>query len=375
MEEEAPGVLQPGQVIKPVMEEENAKALALKLFGLTVTSIKELNSYDDRNFLIQVESDSTNPHITAGRADGYVLKVTNTLDSKNAGVMAAQNEMMLFLHARGIRVPKPERNVTGSHLIFAEISGDKAGEAGGENIVRLLTFLPGKILYQVPYTAQLFFEGGAFVARMDNELKDFTNEALRQRRFIWSLESAPGLSKFLFAVNEGRRQLVEEVLEAWQKIVVPLLPTLERGFIHGDPNEQNIIVSATDEDPSTYHIDGLIDFGDIHHSCYVFELAIIIMYLMLEVRIMSPNEVAGHILAGYITQRAVTEDEWSILKVCIAARFAQSLVLGAYSYMQDPGNEYLLTSAARGWEVLDSFWQTPEDQLLAQWKSTLKSYQ
>lgn len=368
-------MLQPGQVIKPVMEEENAKALALKLFGLTVTSIKELNSYDDRNFLIQVESDSTNPHITAGRADGYVLKVTNTLDSKNAGVMAAQNEMMLFLHARGIRVPKPERNVTGSHLIFAEISGDKAGEAGGENIVRLLTFLPGKILYQVPYTAQLFFEGGAFVARMDNELKDFTNEALRQRRFIWSLESAPGLSKFLFAVNEGRRQLVEEVLEAWQKIVVPLLPTLERGFIHGDPNEQNIIVSATDEDPSTYHIDGLIDFGDIHHSCYVFELAIIIMYLMLEVRIMSPNEVAGHILAGYITQRAVTEDEWSILKVCIAARFAQSLVLGAYSYMQDPGNEYLLTSAARGWEVLDSFWQTPEDQLLAQWKSTLKSYQ
>lgn len=45
------------------------------------------------------------------------------------------------------------------------------GEAGGENIVRLLTFLPGKILHQVPYTAQLFFEGGALVARIDNELK------------------------------------------------------------------------------------------------------------------------------------------------------------------------------------------------------------
>lgn len=45
-----------------------------------------------------------------------------------------------------------------------------AGEEG-ENLVRLLTFLPGKILSQVPYTAQLFFELGALVARVDNELR------------------------------------------------------------------------------------------------------------------------------------------------------------------------------------------------------------
>lgn len=53
-QEDAPGVLQPGQVIRPVMDEENAKTLARKLFGLTVTSIKELNSYDDKNFHLQV---------------------------------------------------------------------------------------------------------------------------------------------------------------------------------------------------------------------------------------------------------------------------------------------------------------------------------
>lgn len=53
---------------------------------------------------------------------------------------------------------------------------------------------------------------------------------MKQRRLIWCLESAPELSKFLFAVkDEGRRRLVEEVLEAWQTTVVPLLPTLERG--------------------------------------------------------------------------------------------------------------------------------------------------
>ena len=45
------------------------------------------------------------------------------------------------------------------------------GEVGGENIVRLLTFMPGKILHQVPYTASLLYEIGTFVGKMNNELK------------------------------------------------------------------------------------------------------------------------------------------------------------------------------------------------------------
>lgn len=371
-----PNMLQPGQVIRPVVGETTAAKLVLKLFGLTVSSIKELNSYDDRNFLIQVEGVCQNPHIKELCPGGYILKITNSLDSKNSKIMEAQVEMMLFLHSRGFNVPKPEKNVTGSYLVHANISDDKAGEMGGENIVRLLTFIPGKILHQVPYTPQLLYESGAFVARMDNELKDFNFEPLKERHFVWSMDSVPQVSKFLFAVkDEKRKKVVEEVLQAWQEKIVPLLPVLERGYIHGDYNEQNILVNATPEDPSTYHIDGVIDFGDIQHSCFLFELAITIMYQMVDIKTMPPNEVAGHILAGYLTHRTVSEDEWSILKECVAARFAQSLVLGAYSYLQDPGNEYLLLTAVQGWKVLDSFWYTPKEQLLDQWRSTLKGYQ
>lgn len=87
--------------------------------------------------------------------------------------------------------------------------------------------------------------------------------------------------------------------------------------MHGDYNEQNTIVSATQEDPSTYHIDGVIDFGDIQYSCLVFELAICITYQMVDVKIMHPNEVAGHTLAGYLTHRTIPEDEWGILKVSV----------------------------------------------------------
>ncbi|KAG0724731.1 Hydroxylysine kinase [Chionoecetes opilio] len=368
--------LQPGLVIRPKVSEEEAATLVRKIFGLTVSSIKELNSYIDRNFYIEVEEGSKNPHIKELCPDGYVLKIINHLDSKKSEMIAAQVEMMCFLHSRGFKVPKPEKNVTGSHIIYAKISGDQVGEVGGEHIVRLLTFIPGKILCQVPYTAQLFYEGGVHVARLDNVLKDFTNEALNQMRYVWRMENVPQLSEFLFAVkDEQRRKLVDDVLLAWQEKVVPLLPGLERGYIHGDLNEQNIIVYSREGDPSTYHIDGLIDFGHNQHSCYLFELVIFIMYVMLDVKAMSPNEVAGHVLAGYLTHRTFLDNEWDILKECIAARFAQSLVLGAYSYVQDPGNQYLLVTATRGWAVLDTFWDTPKEQLISQWRNTLKGYQ
>ncbi|MPD04351.1 Hydroxylysine kinase [Portunus trituberculatus] len=101
------GVLQPGQVIRPVLGKEAPTMLALKLFGLTV------------------EGESSNPHIKEPSPDGYVLKVTNSLDSKKSKIMAAQVEMMLFLHSRGFKVSKPEKNVHGSHLIYAKISGDE----------------------------------------------------------------------------------------------------------------------------------------------------------------------------------------------------------------------------------------------------------
>ena len=69
------------------------------------------------------------------------------------------------------------------------------------------------------------------------------------------------------------------------------------GVIHGDYNEQNIIVTQ-EENVSESKIIGLIDFGDMSHSCYVFEAAITIMYMMVESRIVDPLDVGGYVLAG-----------------------------------------------------------------------------
>ena len=52
--DEQPILLKPGQQIKPYVPVELVHSLAQNLFNLEVTSVKELNSYDDRNFYIKV---------------------------------------------------------------------------------------------------------------------------------------------------------------------------------------------------------------------------------------------------------------------------------------------------------------------------------
>lgn len=47
-------LLKPGQQIKPYVPNEVIHQLVKKLYNLEVLSMKELNSYDDKNFHIQV---------------------------------------------------------------------------------------------------------------------------------------------------------------------------------------------------------------------------------------------------------------------------------------------------------------------------------
>ena len=123
-----------------------------------------------------------------------------------------------------------------------------------------------------------------------------------------------------------------------------------------------------------YDIHAVIDFNDSIDSYYVFEAATIIMYMMVESSVIDPMKVGGHILPGYLSQQPLTDVEFDALKVCIAGRYAQSLVMGAYSYSLDPGNEYLLVTAKNGWPQLKRLWHISREELYEQWKETIQTY-
>lgn len=60
------------------------------------------------------------------------------------------------------------------------------------------------------------------------------------------------------------------------------------------------------------------------------------------------------------------------MKVCVAARLCQSLVMGAYSHSLDPGNDYVLFTSKIGWDILTRLWETPDIEEL--WFTTADNY-
>lgn len=91
-------LLEPGVNIKPIVSLSEVKVFATNIYGLHCENVIELNGYDDKNFKLQVcESNVDNPYIKTVCQDGYVLKIMNSLDSKNLAVVEAQNKLMSFL--------------------------------------------------------------------------------------------------------------------------------------------------------------------------------------------------------------------------------------------------------------------------------------
>lgn len=74
--------LQPGQTIRPQVDCEKAVQLVETLYSLKVLEVRQLDSYDDRNFHVQVSPERhSNPHVDQIWPHGYVLKVMNSIDS------------------------------------------------------------------------------------------------------------------------------------------------------------------------------------------------------------------------------------------------------------------------------------------------------
>lgn len=67
------------------------------------------------------------------------------------------------------------------------------------------------------------------------------------------------------------------------------------------------------------------------------------------------------ILRGFHSTYPLTDVERKHLRLLVAARLSCSATLGAYSYQQNPENEYLLLHAEPAWKTLELVWGTSEN--------------
>ncbi|KAG8594681.1 hypothetical protein GDO81_001293 [Engystomops pustulosus] len=149
------------------------------------------------------------------------------------------------------------------------------------------------------------------------------------------------------------------------------------GINHGDLNDHNLLVEkiniSNENNGNEYRISGILDFGDMSSGYYVFEVAITIMYMMIEST--DPLPVGGYVLAGYESIIPLKDEEKEALFTLVCCRFAQSLVMARYSVLHCPENEeYLMITAKTGWKHLMTLLDMGKEVIEKIWGNTARSY-
>jgi hydroxylysine kinase len=162
----------------------------------------------------------------------------------------------------------------------------------------------------------------------------------------WDLAHLAQLEVFVPAVaDEEKRALVRLFLDRYRTQVTPLLDTLPRSVCQNDANDHNIIVGG-----EPLRVQGVIDFGDIVHTLRIHELGICIAYALLDKEDLVGT--AASIIQGYTEHQQLLPAERALLHTLAASRICQSVIMSSYSFSLNPGNTYLLVTAAPGWRAL-----------------------
>ena len=236
----------------------------------TVKLVRELESYDDRNYWVEI---SGTP---------YLVKVHNGVESKDfirlwkeesaheRSVIHLQNALMEHLCSHGISTSKPvkpdPKTNPGSALPTAAtihalpVVSEKHSPC--DLVVRLLHWVPGSTMESKKLLPlETLVDVGRFLGNLSNKLNLLDADTLpaSKRYHQWDGRNTSDLKNFTqYIKDDGKRAMVESILNAFQEEIIGsgVSESFEKALIHGDFNDANVLV---DDD---FMISGVLDFGD-----------------------------------------------------------------------------------------------------------------
>jgi 4-aminobutyrate aminotransferase-like enzyme/Ser/Thr protein kinase RdoA (MazF antagonist) len=324
-------VLPEGRAAHPLTETD-AVLIARRLYGLEA-EVQPLPGEFDDNFRLTVPG-------------GLSLVLKAMHPARERGLVELQCAALGHLAERAPHLPLPR--------VVPTLGGEAwtfvPGPGGTPRLVWMLSWLPGTTLAEArPRRPELLRELGRLLGEMDEALLDFEHpEAARD--FKWDLSRARWIRGALDHIGDpARRGLVERTLARYEAEVVPALPRLRRGVIHGDANDHNVLVGAPHA-PSRA-VTGLLDFGDMHHGLLVAEPAVAAAYALLGQA--DPLAAAAAVAAGYHAALPLEEPEIALLWPLIGARLAVSVTSSAGRASEAAVDPYVTVSEAPAWEALE----------------------
>lgn len=259
--------------------------------------------------------------------DRFVLKVSNPAES----AALVDLEDVALAHVRRVApdlpVPRLVEAATGPIATIVDAGGR-------ECLARLITVVPGRPLEGTPITLDLAEQVGAIAARTSLALQGLFHPAADRvldwdvRRVVDVLER-PGV---LARLGEQGR-----ILQPWLGRLAraaEATASLPGGLQHADVTLTNVLV-----DHGT--ITGLIDFGDMHHTAAVCDLAVTLTSVLRNTADEQPHdlwELTAATLLGYQRHRSLSLDEVDVLGDLVVARLGLTLAIAARRVVTEVDN-------------------------------------
>lgn len=315
----------------PALSDREAVALVKEHYGFDV-SVARLSSERDTNFLVRAPDRK------------YILKITNTMEDN--GVTDFQTSALLHLEHSAPDLPTPHlvRSTAGEVAL-------KLPVGGAPSAMRLLGFLDGSPLKEMPRAAFPLASIGETLARLDLALAPF-DHAKKKHALLWDSSSLGKLRPLIrFVSDPALARDCDTIVQRFVDELQPRLADLAWQVIHNDVNLNNILVSE-----ETEQVSGIFDFGDIIHAPRVNDLAVACSYHVCGA--VPFQETLGTLVAAYHRVSPLRADEIDLIFDLVIARFVTTILITSWRSTMFPDNrEYIMRnnpSALEGLRILQA---------------------
>ena len=284
--------------------------------------------------------ENENHLVTTPDGDRFVLKIAPAEAARREFALEAAAVSALQSRDLGLSLPTvvPTRGGGEGQLLR---SAD-----GQERLARLMTYVDGAPWGEAgdPSPARLRNAGRTVASITDTLAALDLPEARRTHR--WDLTRADALRPGTRWVRDSsRRRVLKEAFRLWAG-AAPFLRDLPLGLIHGDLNDENVLVR--DEG-----IGGVLDFGDALINPLLCELAIALAYLTL--RAEDPLRAGAHLVGGYHGIAPLSALECELLFPLMCGRLAVSVSIAAERRSVEPKRASWFVTESGAWAALERF--------------------
>ncbi len=282
------------QTPPPALGEAALRDLLAKAWSLTDTQLSRLGSERDMNVLVD---------------SAFVLKISNPAEPTD--VIDMEVAALEHIHRICPELHIPATVATGSGAGTIRIQDDD----GRECLARLVTVVPGDPLEGRVITGRLAEQVGSLAAMTAVALQGFFHPA-GGRTIGWDIRRLPTLAPDTGPLAEIAAR-VEPALRA--------TAALPSWIQHADITLSNVLANGNG-------VTGLIDFGDMHHTAAVCDLAVALAAVLRNGASTQPLgtwELASAVLFGYQQHRLLEPAEVDLLGDLVLARLAITAVISA----------------------------------------------